>query len=100
MRKVIRIGYLVSTIVLMAVQASAVDNQRSLLQGSTKYQTQAPQSGGVYQPVGTATPFQCGKTTCSCGGTSDCFDMGALGVCKDKIVDVKGSPGKGTCTAK
>lgn len=55
--------------------------------------------GGVYQPTGWA-PFECGKTTCTCKGAADCFNMGSLNVCKDKIVDVKGQPGKGTCTAK
>ena len=99
MRKLITIAYVVSALALVTVQANAADNQKSLLGGGI-YQTPGPRPGGVYQPVGTATPFSCGKTTCSCNSRSDCFDLGAAGVCKDKIVDVKGQPGNGTCTAK
>lgn len=95
MFKVIAMGYVVA---LMAVTAAHANPYGAKTIIDNKWQSQP--KGGVYQPTGWATPFSCGTKTCTCNGASDCFNMGALNVCKDKIVDVKGQPGKGTCTAK
>jgi hypothetical protein len=99
MLKAIRTASFVGIIALAAVQTNAADQFQSRIAGPQN-QTQTTK-GGVYQyqQVGTVN-FSCGKTTCSCHTSADCFDMGTAGVCKDKIVEVKGSPSNGTCTAK
>lgn len=97
MLNVIRVGYFAAIMAFAAVHAYAADQSQRRITGVQNQTWSA--AGGVYQAVGTIK-FECGKTTCGCKSTADCFDMGTAGVCKDKIVDVKGQPGKGTCTAK
>ncbi len=106
MRRIVTLGVLIGTFgALLTVEAIAVEQKPGVGSGGAvtpQPRAVTPQTGGVAKPPGgTVVPFECGQATCTCKGATDCFNMGAAGVCGGIITEGGAKkPGTAWCARK